>query len=552
MQQVDVDDIPTPTLLAERPSGAIRLANRAALAEWELDPETLASKPLRSVMRPVAPVDDEALEHLLHAGPGSTMCCEVDFSAADEHLRRLHLRGCVLPQESGRFALLIASDVTDERDRNRRLAFDAQRLRALIDANFDAFYDWHIDTDHYEWSRQLDALLGLPVGQSFPPSSAAWADRLHPDEAEAVLAHLRRSIERAESFIDEYWLRLDSGDYRRISDRGFVMLDDAGRVTDLVGVMRDITDERQARVSLEESAALYQTLFKVATNPAIRTDSVGTILDANDAALDVVLIDRDDAPGQAVSDYLGEPARKVLQQLHKIDPSEQQAVIIETLTEVEGEQRALRLSVIPCVMAGSSTYFWLGTDISDLRSATEALLQSEDSLRQQTQALREQTYALRGIVDSERLAHSDALRVLRANLEALVEPMLERLARLVSGRPEAAYVKAVSETLRDLSETGVSGADSPDIGSRPLIGMLTRREQEIARLVRLGKTSDEIAGLLHLSPSTIAFHRKSIRRKLGVTGSGVQLGTLLLRDSGIAAAKSSNSNSNSAILIRDS
>jgi DNA-binding CsgD family transcriptional regulator len=57
---------------------------------------------------------------------------------------------------------------------------------------------------------------------------------------------------------------------------------------------------------------------------------------------------------------------------------------------------------------------------------------------------------------------------------------------------------------------------------------LTRRETEVANLVRLGKTSAEIAEALHISSSSVAFHRANVRRKLGLPKGGPRLETHLV------------------------
>ncbi len=49
------------------------------------------------------------------------------------------------------------------------------------------------------------------------------------------------------------------------------------------------------------------------------------------------------------------------------------------------------------------------------------------------------------------------------------------------------------------------------------VSRLTPRETEVLRLIALGHTSVEAAGLLGLSPRTIETHRARICRKLGVT-----------------------------------
>ena len=46
--------------------------------------------------------------------------------------------------------------------------------------------------------------------------------------------------------------------------------------------------------------------------------------------------------------------------------------------------------------------------------------------------------------------------------------------------------------------------------------MLGSREREVLQLVAEGKTSPEIAALLHIAPKTVETHRQNIMRKLGI------------------------------------
>jgi DNA-binding NarL/FixJ family response regulator len=57
-----------------------------------------------------------------------------------------------------------------------------------------------------------------------------------------------------------------------------------------------------------------------------------------------------------------------------------------------------------------------------------------------------------------------------------------------------------------------SGIDAVQLG----LGRLTPRQQEIVRLMGDGHNTAEIAERLHVSLNTVAFHRKRIRKALGI------------------------------------
>lgn len=52
------------------------------------------------------------------------------------------------------------------------------------------------------------------------------------------------------------------------------------------------------------------------------------------------------------------------------------------------------------------------------------------------------------------------------------------------------------------------------------IESLTQRESQIFNLIGCGFTSDDIAGILNISKSTVGTHRKNIIKKLNLSGSG--------------------------------
>lgn len=194
------------------------------------------------------------------------------------------------------------------------------------------------------------------------------------------------------------------------------------------------------------------------------------------------------------------------------------------LTVGAGEdERTLIFSVIPVPIGGESTYFWVGTDVSDLRRLNVALEKSQKMVEAESKALEEYAVALKVILEQSQRERLDLEQGVQDNLELLITPNLDRLERSLTGQPERYYVQALRQALGEITRDGERRAD----WRMPTGMQLTRRELEIARLVRMGRSTDEIASILHLSPGTVSFHRKKIRRKLGLSGHKTRLAARL-------------------------
>jgi DNA-binding CsgD family transcriptional regulator len=153
----------------------------------------------------------------------------------------------------------------------------------------------------------------------------------------------------------------------------------------------------------------------------------------------------------------------------------------------------------------------------------EALARSERALRRQATILDERNTALKVLLEQREQDHRELEQRIVSNVDQLIEPTLERLSRTFRHRPERLEIDALRANLREIvSPFGQRLAEGGGAGAA-----LTRREREVADLVRHGRTSAEIAEALHVSTAAVAFHRANIRRKLGIPKRGPRLATYL-------------------------
>ena len=153
----------------------------------------------------------------------------------------------------------------------------------------------------------------------------------------------------------------------------------------------------------------------------------------------------------------------------------------------------------------------------------EELSRSERALRRQATILDERNTALRVLLEQREQDRRELEQRIVQNVEQLIEPTLDRLSRALRHQAERLEIEAVRMNLREI--VGPFGAPPRRHQRRP--PPLTRRETEVANLVRLGKTSAEIAEALHISASSVAFHSANMRRKLGLPKGGPRLETYL-------------------------
>jgi DNA-binding CsgD family transcriptional regulator len=86
---------------------------------------------------------------------------------------------------------------------------------------------------------------------------------------------------------------------------------------------------------------------------------------------------------------------------------------------------------------------------------------------------------------------------------------------------QLAYLSILESNLKDIVSPFLRGLSAQNTG-------LTPREIEVADLIRIGKTSKEIAELLNLSTRAIEFHRENIRAKLGLKNKPANLRSHLM------------------------
>ncbi len=104
-------------------------------------------------------------------------------------------------------------------------------------------WDWDVDTEQLYWSEAIYGMFGYQVGE-ITPSYEHFCNSVHPDDRQQVRAGELRCIETGENHDEEYRVIWPDGTVRWLRETGNVIKDAHGKAIKMMGVVRDITEEK--------------------------------------------------------------------------------------------------------------------------------------------------------------------------------------------------------------------------------------------------------------------------------------------------------------------
>ncbi|MDJ0622729.1 MAG: helix-turn-helix transcriptional regulator [Desulfocapsaceae bacterium] len=160
-------------------------------------------------------------------------------------------------------------------------------------------------------------------------------------------------------------------------------------------------------------------------------------------------------------------------------------------------------------------------NITPIVEIQKDLEKKEEELQKQANRLEETNTALRVLLDQRNEDKKRLEAAVFANVDRLVLPYIEKLGNSRLNDHQKTLVEIANSNLQELVSPFLQQLSALEV-------RLTPQEIEIAHLIRKGKSSKEIADILFLSVAGVDFHRKNLRRKLGLTHSNRNLRTFLM------------------------
>jgi PAS domain S-box-containing protein len=309
-------------------------------------------------------------------------------------------------------------------------------------------------------------------------------------------------------------------------------------------LLTEIFDRERAEEALQESETRYRSLFETSQDSIFIVDQkTGSFIAANNAACRLYGYSKDEFLRMKITDVSAEPEKT-------------EAAVRDSITSISLRfHRKKDGTVFPVEIVGG--YFKLGDrpfhtafihDISERMQAEEELKlhrdHLEDLVRESTRELQITNVRLNQEIEEHKQVQTalksrekelvikshmleevnSALRVLMrkreedkneieekvlTNVKELVMPFVENLKKCQMSDKDKAYVHIIEANLNEIVSPFARKLTSRYVN-------LTPRELHVANLVKEGKSTKDVAELLNVSKADIDFHRKHIRKKLGM------------------------------------
>ena len=181
--------------------------------------------------------------------------------------------------DSGAPRCMMASfiDISDRLGAERRLRDQLQLLDESQRMAHLGSWEWDIASGRVHWSDELIRIYGLVPGE-VEPTYDTFANTIHPEDRERVLALVTQTLEGGVPFDTEFRVCRPDGTVRIVSARGEVRRNADGQPVSMFGMGLDITELRAADEAVRAAQRQLQSVIDAASEVAIiSTDADGCI-----------------------------------------------------------------------------------------------------------------------------------------------------------------------------------------------------------------------------------------------------------------------------------
>ncbi|HPP78630.1 PAS domain S-box protein [Methanospirillum sp.] len=202
-------------------------------------------------------------------------------------IRDLDIINTDLRDEKGRFLgyMCIGEDVTDKKRARREVLSWKQRYEKLTARTGQVAYEYDIDKDILLLNENASQVIGY-TPEELRDGKERWLRIIHPDDYQRVYDAFLWAVTESKEFHLEYRIKHKNGAYMWIQIQGFFdQFPENG--TKIIGIITDITREKEAEITLYENEQKFSTYLEKAPYVVFTLNKTGNITYMNPLGLKI-------------------------------------------------------------------------------------------------------------------------------------------------------------------------------------------------------------------------------------------------------------------------
>ena len=287
----------------------------------------------------------------------------------------------------------IFRDITQRQQTEREVHLLQERLQYLLNSNPAIIYSCRPDGNNQ--ATFISDNITTILGYSKPDFSTQinfqfWADRVHPEEREAVLARVSQ-LYKNNAYEDEYRFVHGKGHYIWVRDECRLVRDEQGNPVEIIGYFADITERKQNEQAIRESQEFLKSVLTVFPLYLFWKDTHSVYLGCNQNFATVAgFASPEEIVGKTDYDLpWGETEGKayIADDQEVIASATPKLGLIETQLQSNGQQVWVETNKVPLYDGNGEIIGILGTyqDITARKQAEEQLQKTNEALLRATQ-----------------------------------------------------------------------------------------------------------------------------------------------------------------------
>jgi len=374
---------------------------------------------------------------------------EYRISCHNNSIRWLMSRGKPLFDRNGNVERYIGTiiDITERKEIEEELRRSQERLNYILENSHIGVWDLNLQDGNTARTLEHARIFGY---ETIPPvwSLEKFFDHIIPEDRSAIAALVLKTIEKKESYTFECRIHSARGELRWIRVTGTYKFDKQSNANHVLGIIEDITSQKEVQSALRESELKFRTIFDHSPVAiAIKNAYDGKLLDVNNAWQEIFGYTKEEVTGRTVKE-LNLYIQNEDYEKNSAILNEQGKIVNKTFLfrKKSGEIVHVLYSAEHITLNGKACFLVMMTDITLQESQQVSIERLEQIVAERTRQLNEEVEHLHHFISMISHEYRTPLAIIRGNLNLI------KLKNKSSDNPNTPHINKINKAIDRLVE----------------------------------------------------------------------------------------------------